>query len=54
METPNTVALSARCRQLGMRDQDIVRVFRTFNANAEAFRSASIDADTVGDHSGRS
>lgn len=46
METPNTVALSVRCRQLGMRDQDIVRVFRTFNANAEAFRSASIDADT--------
>ena len=54
METPNTVALSARCRQLGMRDQDIVRVFRTFNANAEAFRSASIDADTMGDHNGRS
>jgi sulfhydrogenase subunit delta len=53
METPNTVALSARCRQLGMRDQDIVRVFRTFNADAEAFRSASIDADTAGDHNGR-
>jgi coenzyme F420-reducing hydrogenase gamma subunit len=53
METPNTVALSVRCRQLGMRDQDIMRVFRTFNADAEAFRSASIDADTVGDHNGR-
>jgi sulfhydrogenase subunit delta len=53
METPNTVALSVRCRQLGMRDQDIVRVFRSFNADAEAFRSASIDADTVGDHNGR-
>lgn len=50
METPNTVALSVRCRQLGMRDQDIVRVFRTFNAGAEAFRSASIDADMAGDH----
>ena len=54
METPNTVALSVRCRQLGMRDQDIVRVFRTFNADAQAFRSASIEADTVGDHNGRS
>lgn len=53
METPNTVALSVRCRQLGMRDQDIVRVFRTFNANAQAFRSASIDADTAGDHNGQ-
>jgi sulfhydrogenase subunit delta len=53
METPNTVALSVRCRQLGMRDQDIVRVFRTFNADAQAFRSASIDADTVGDHNSR-
>jgi sulfhydrogenase subunit delta len=53
METPNTVALSVRCRQLGMRDQDIMRVFRTFNADAQAFRSASIDADTAEDHNGR-
>jgi Fe2+ transport system protein FeoA len=41
METPNTEALSRRLRELGMSDPALVRVFRTFNANAPAFREAS-------------
>jgi hypothetical protein len=28
--------------QVGMKPKDIVRAYRTFNANAEAFRQASI------------
>jgi sulfhydrogenase subunit delta len=38
MEAPNTAALSAWWRRLGVDDPGLVRVFRTFNANAEAFR----------------
>jgi coenzyme F420-reducing hydrogenase gamma subunit len=41
METPNTPALSAHLTELGMEDVDIVRVYRTFNTNADAFREAS-------------
>jgi sulfhydrogenase subunit delta len=41
METPNTASLSARLEQLGMSSPDLVRVFRTFNANAEGFREES-------------
>jgi sulfhydrogenase subunit delta len=40
METPNTAALSRRLRELGMSDPALVRMFRTFNANAPAFREA--------------
>jgi hypothetical protein len=40
METPNTVALSHRLRALGMSDPALVRVFRTFNADAPAFKEA--------------
>ena len=40
-ETPNTVALSARLRDAGMNERDLQRVFRTFNATAEAFREES-------------
>jgi len=40
METPNTEALSQRLRALGMSDPALVRVFRTFNANAPAFKEA--------------
>lgn len=40
-ETPNTAALSAWWNQLGVRDPDIVRAFRTFNACAEPFRKES-------------
>ncbi len=38
MEAPNTAALSSWWRRLGVDDPGLVRVFRTFNANAEAFR----------------
>jgi coenzyme F420-reducing hydrogenase gamma subunit len=40
-ETPNTSALSARFRYLGVSDQDMVRTFRTFNAYSEPFRKES-------------
>jgi coenzyme F420-reducing hydrogenase gamma subunit len=40
-ETPNAAALSAQLTQLGAQDVDIVRVYRTFNAGAPAFREAS-------------
>jgi sulfhydrogenase subunit delta len=38
METPNTASLTARWRELGATEEDLARVFRTFNANAGAFR----------------
>lgn len=41
METPNTVSLTRRLRVLGMDERDVERVFRTFNAEAPAFREAS-------------
>ncbi len=41
METPNTASLSGRLRELGMSDPELVRVFRTFNANAPEFKEAS-------------
>ena len=41
METPNTPSLSRRMAELGSEDVDIVRVYRTFNAAKEPFRSAS-------------
>jgi sulfhydrogenase subunit delta len=41
MESPNTAALSAWWRKLGVDRPDLVRVFRTFNANSEAFRKES-------------
>jgi coenzyme F420-reducing hydrogenase gamma subunit len=41
METPNTVSLARRCSELGATEPALVRVFRTFNANAEAFRKES-------------
>jgi sulfhydrogenase subunit delta len=41
METPNTSALSARMGELGTGDLDLVRLYRTFNAGADAFRRAS-------------
>ncbi len=40
-ETPNTVALSAHLSQLGMKEQDLVRTFRSFNAYATEFRKES-------------
>jgi len=41
METPNTPALGVRLRELGMDERTVQRVYRTFNANAPAFRDAS-------------
>ena len=40
-ETPNTRSLSQWFSRLGVKDRDIMRVFRTFNANTEAFRRES-------------
>jgi hypothetical protein len=41
METPNTAALSGWLGGLGAEDGDLVRAYRTFNANAPAFREQS-------------
>jgi sulfhydrogenase subunit delta len=40
-ESPNTTAVARRFSSLGMMERDIGRVFRTFNAAAEAFRKES-------------
>ena len=40
-ETPNTIALSTRWSQLGAKEQEIMRTFRSFNAYSEAFRKES-------------
>lgn len=42
MESPNAPSLSGRLGELGMEDIDIVRVYRTFHADREPFRSESI------------
>ncbi len=41
MEAPNTAALSAWWQKLGVDHPDLARVFRTFNAGADAFRKES-------------
>ena len=40
-ETPNTAAIAREFSSLGVAERDIARVFRTFNAAAEAFRKES-------------
>jgi len=40
-ETPNTSSLSAQWKQLGMKNRELVRLFRGINAYAEAFRLES-------------
>ena len=40
-ESPNTAAIAREFSSLGMAERDIARVFRTFNATAEAFRNES-------------
>jgi coenzyme F420-reducing hydrogenase gamma subunit len=40
-ESPNTAAIGREFSSLGMKERDIGRVFRTFNAAAEAFRKES-------------
>lgn len=46
METPNTSSISRWWSRLGVGEQDLVRVFRSFNAYAEAFRKESEAHDT--------
>lgn len=41
-ETPNAPSLSARLAALGMSREERVRIYRTFNANADAFREESL------------
>jgi coenzyme F420-reducing hydrogenase gamma subunit len=41
METPNAAALSGRLEDLGAEEVDLVRVYRTFYANAGPFREES-------------
>jgi coenzyme F420-reducing hydrogenase gamma subunit len=41
METPNTASLSAWWKRLGADDDELLRVFRSFNADADAFRAES-------------
>ncbi len=41
VETPNTASLSRRWSELGASGQRILRVYRSFNAQAEAFRKES-------------
>jgi coenzyme F420-reducing hydrogenase gamma subunit len=41
METPNTASLSGWLARQGTEDVDLVRMYRTFNTNAEAFRQES-------------
>jgi len=40
-ETPNAPSLSARLRELGLGSGELTRLYRTFNADAEAFRRES-------------
>ena len=41
MESPNAPSLSTWWQRLGVSDAELVRAYRTFNANAEAFRKES-------------
>ncbi|MFJ9370056.1 oxidoreductase [Nocardia sp. NPDC101769] len=45
MEAPNTAALASWLQKLGVDHPDLLRVFRTFNANAAAFRAESESHD---------
>ena len=46
METPNTRSLSSRLSGCGVVREDLKRLYRTFNANAPAFRDESERHDT--------
>jgi len=41
MESPDTESLAAWWKRLGVSEDELVRAFRTFNANAPAFRAES-------------
>ncbi len=47
MESPNVPALARQWRALGVDDAGLVRALRTFNANADAFREASLEHERV-------
>jgi coenzyme F420-reducing hydrogenase gamma subunit len=49
MQSPNTGALTRGLSILGMDDAALARVFRTFNAGAEAFREAADRANVSAD-----
>ena len=49
METPQTDSLCRWLGRLGVSHRDLVRVFRTFNANAEAFKRAGLRHDHPGE-----
>jgi sulfhydrogenase subunit delta len=42
METPNTASLSGWWQRLGVKESELVRAFRSFNAHATAFRQESM------------
>ena len=48
-DTPNTQSLADRLRAQGMDEAEAMRIFRTFNAGAEAFRAES-ERHTPGQH----
>jgi coenzyme F420-reducing hydrogenase gamma subunit len=52
MEAPNTASIAATWRHLGASGPAILRVFRTFNAAAPAFRDESSAHDQKPDHHG--
>jgi hypothetical protein len=41
MEQPNMGSLASHLQELGLEEAELVRTFRTFNANAEPFRTES-------------
>ncbi|MCK9930596.1 oxidoreductase [Frankia sp. Mgl5] len=52
MESPNAPALTRQLKVLGMDDDDVGRVFQTFNAAAPAFRAASGGSEDGGSEGG--
>lgn len=52
MESPNAPALTRQLKVLGMDDDDVDRVFQTFNATAPAFRAASGGSEGGGNEGG--
>ncbi|SQD94891.1 NADH ubiquinone oxidoreductase, 20 kDa subunit [Parafrankia sp. Ea1.12] len=52
MESPNAPALTRQLKVLGMDDDDVDRVFQTFNAAAPAFRAASGGSEGGGSEGG--
>ncbi|MBU0518980.1 oxidoreductase [bacterium] len=41
METPNTISMSERFGELGIKADDIIRTYRTYNSYSESFRRES-------------